>query len=329
MKAIGVFIDKIARHRRFHWCRRPNGFSDMPVWRVIAATLSLPLHQVLAFVNRLEELANASETRGHVGHFSAAEFGAALGMPAADAARIFAALEDPEIAWVSSDHVADFHDRNPDREDATVNDRKRRSRARSAVCKQLAQLVRIGGIAEEKRRSIELTLKNLPDHALFALLAELQQLQQSTLSTGLGLSTGHGGHDVTKRDIVTVTPEQSTKVSSQPVDNSGLNATSTALGQQDQGVATVWLLSTGLRIITERMQVTQSLAETRIERWRRDLQNDAALQIIIEGADKADYAGARFHNLVVDGIKRAVATQQLGERLPLPPMLATQQKRLA
>ena len=320
MKSLGSLTDKIARHRRFHWCRRPNGFSDMPVWRVIAATLSMPLHQVLAFVNRLEELANASETRGHVGHFSAAEFGAALGMSIADAGRIFAALEDPEIAWVSSEHVADFHDRNPDREDATVNDRKRRSRARASVCKVLAQLVRAGGIAEEKRRAIELTLKNLPDPELFALLAELQQ---STLSTG------HGGHDVTNRDIVTVTPEQSRKVSSQAVDNSGISASGAASGQQDQGEATIWLLSTGLRITTERMQVTKSLAETRIERWRRDLQNDAVLQIIIEGADKADYAGARFHNLIVDGIKRAIAKRDHGERLPLPPMLASQQKRSA
>ena len=65
-------------------------------------------------------------------------------------------------------------------------------------------------------------------------------------------------------------------------------------------------------------------AATKIERWRpQQLDGDAvALRQVIEAADRADYMGARFHNLVVDQIRRHMAALQL----PLPPV-ATKRPR--
>src|SRR5947209_14312151 len=107
-RQLGEAAQKAARHRRFHWSRRDGGFSDKPLWRVVAAELNIPLVEVLAFVNRLEEFANAADERGSVAEFNAAEFGAALGIPKENAARIFAQLERPEIGWIAYDHIADF-----------------------------------------------------------------------------------------------------------------------------------------------------------------------------------------------------------------------------
>jgi hypothetical protein len=217
---------------------------------------ALPLYQVIAFVNRLEEIANASEQRGHVGHFSAAEFGAALGMPEEDAARIFAALEDPSIGWISYDVVHDFTGRNPDQLDNTTAERQRRRRARLDILKATASLAREGRITLDRRNEIEARLKLLDDVALFRLAAELQR-DLSTCHGSHGvtrhgvtsvtqedqsnqrpseLSTGHGRHGVTSRDIVTVTAEQSTTVKALLVENSGDGARGESAGPAEEEI---------------------------------------------------------------------------------------------
>src|SRR4051812_45763543 len=107
MKQLGEAAAKALKHRKYHWCRRQNGFSDMPIWRVVAMKCGMPLYQVLAFVNRLEELgneaANAGLQRGSLEHFSADEFAVALGMTAEEAALLYAALEDSGVGWISFD----------------------------------------------------------------------------------------------------------------------------------------------------------------------------------------------------------------------------------
>ena len=74
MRPIGETARKLSI-RQWHWCRRGNGFSDMPVWRLVARNCNLPLVTVLAFVNRLEELANNAgnfgRERGSVETFDA------------------------------------------------------------------------------------------------------------------------------------------------------------------------------------------------------------------------------------------------------------------
>jgi hypothetical protein len=352
IKSLGAAAKAAVRHRQWHWCRRDNGFSDLPRWRLVAERLRMPVYQVVAFVHRLDELANAAanigHARGHVGHFSAAEFGAALGMPAEEAARIFAALEAPDIGWVAYDHVADFYDRNPDREDDTAAERKRRQRARERGLKELARQAAAGLITADERA-----------------------LREAALLIDARLSTGHGGHIVTPGDIVTVTPEKRTELASPAVDNSGVSLhedgrerpgvlhedgrerpdvsqadrraedggqgvlhhqgerpSSRAMdgrerpggGGDPQADAQAWLESEGVRIVVERMEEAVPKAALRIARWRdQALEGDAlALAEIIRGADATDYMGARFHNLVVDGVRRR-QQQALGPQLKLMP----------
>ena len=337
MKPIGEGAEAAARairHRKFHWCRRPNGFSDMPIWRLVAGNLGLPVYQVLAFVNRLEELGNAAanygEVRGAVARFSAQEFAEALGMPAPDCARIFAELERPEIGWLAYDHIADFYDRNPDREDETAAERKRRQRLRDAIRRQLAGLARAGTIGERERLAIEEVLGGT-EVELRNLQARLARAALSKNAAELSTVTRDGR--MSQRDIVTVTPEQSKvsdrgELSTGAVDNSGGGASGQSGGPakgesgaaaNDGGEASRWIAAEGTQLVIDRLQIGRPLADLYVERWRRDLQDDTALRDVMLGADGAGYIGAQFHTLVTNGVKREVAARQRGRPLPLMP----------
>lgn len=91
----------------------------------------------------------------------------------------------------------------------------------------------------------------------------------------------------------------------------------------ESGEAAAWLATEGKRLLAEH-QVANP--ETAIERWRRDLDNDAAaLATIIKAAAATGYVAGRFHNLIVDQIKRHPVK---GTTLPLPlgPMGVTKRR---
>lgn len=332
MKSLRAVVAKAARHREWHWCRRKNGFSGMPKWHVVAERLGLPPPNVIAFVNWLEEIANDAGNlgfdRGYVGHFDAGECARAIGIAAEEAARIFAALEDMSVRWIEDGHVVTFQKRNPDSDqDSTAALRQRRSYARSKILQMLSRLGRAGAVATSERLDIELRLKGMTDDELFALVASLQRQELSTASR---VSNG--------RENVSLTPEQTKAFRKGPVDNCGDDASGAApgspmgegddAGDDPQETAAAWLDSEGLRIVTERMQEARTLAATRIARWRdQQLGGDAAaLADIIRAADAQDYLGARFHNLIVDGIKRRPREAGPQRELHLPPVIATGRK---
>jgi hypothetical protein len=368
VKQIGQTYDKAAqakRHRKYTWSRRDNGFSDMPLWRLVAQRCNLPLYQVLAFVNRLEEIANNAANhglqRGSVEQFDADEFGLALGMASDEAARIFAALEDEKIGWISDRHISSFWDRNPDREEDAedVRTRKRRSRTRKAIRELLVRLARQGKVTTEERLSIEVTLKGISD----AELASLQdRLARAELSTARGdLSTTPPTSRMSQRDrigaaapmlgsersqsdrcdIVTVTPEKRTVLEeskSSAVDNSADGARGETEGSPEgdpgEGSASarqarLWVDTEGARMLVEYLQIRPQLAETYIERWRRELDDEEALAAIIQAADKAGYIGARFHTIITDQWRRHVATARKGPELHLMPPRPGERKRSA
>jgi hypothetical protein len=352
---VGEAARKAARSRKFHWCRRENGFCDLPVWRLVATRLAMPLYQVVAFANRLEELANAAanygEVRGNVSRFNAEEFGMALGMPAEDAARIFAELERPEVGWIAYDHVANFYDRNPDRIDEGAADRKRRQRLRESICDQLGKLARQGKIGEGERRSVE--------GAIGGTLEELRELQERLVRVELGqpFSTGRGHvtdvtrdnfasgappdvtRDVTKShcDIVTVTPEKSKIVTSGDNFGDGARvdpaswqsvAVAGSVGQSkpapareaDQNVgAEQWLATTGVQLVRDRMGSTPAQAEMKIAEWVRKLPGGAAEAVELLCAVNAAADPTRpglFHVMVADAIQRR-QQEARGPQLPL------------
>lgn len=348
MRQIGEAARKAARHRRWDWCRHWNGFSDMPLWRLIASRLQLPAYQVVAFVVRLDEFANAAEQRGGlrgaVDDFSAEEFGVALGMPAEDAARIFAALEHPDIGWIAFGHLATFYDRNRDSDDDRdkAAERKRRQRERDRAMKELALAAAAGTVSADERRAREAAL--LLDHRL---------------STRLTVADETTGHNVTDASNVTVTQEQSTGLRPEPVDKSADTAgkgtsgetagpTGQASGKSgadlstspvaaretvadettsrcdvvaDETVAaTRWLETEGARIVCERMVVHTNRAAQLVGRWQRDLADPHVLVDAILGADHAGLTAGRFHVSVTDAIGRHLRAAALGQPLPLRPV---------
>lgn len=349
-KHVSEAAAKAARHRTWHWCRHENGFCDRPMWRVVARRLSMPVFQVVAFICRLEEVANAADQRGQVGHFRAAEFAEALDMSEEDAARIFAELEAPDIAWVAYDCVASFFDRNRDWEDNTAAARKRKERARDNILKRLVTLGRQGKFDPARRTEVEGRLMLMDADELSAIQTELRDAELSTshrrhtvtsrgasASTGTDFgaadfSTGHRRHSVTPRDIVTVTTEQSRKLEAPPVDNFGDGASGAGAGSFDQGdvreqhaamaAAERWIAVEGMRILQERMEYDRDRAETVLTRWLdQGLEGDAiALAEVIRAADATDYIGPRFHNLIVDGIARAKRHAQPQQQLALGPV---------
>lgn len=338
MKQIGEAAANALKHRKWHWCRRPNGFSDLPIWRVVAAQTNMPLYQVLAFVNRLEEHANGQDQRGYIGDFKPAEFGAALGMTADEAARIRATLEHPDIGWIAYDHVADFIPRNPDRDDdaEAARDRKRRQRTRERGMKEIALRFRRGEIDENQRRALEAEL--LLDARLSAQLSTAPMSQRDARDTPGAVGNfclagefkdllGHAGHNVTPRDIVTVTPEQSRVLSEAGVDNSGDSVRGETAGQPREVLveggaeleqATRWLEGDGKKLVVARVGWTLLQAELHLERWRRDI-GDAELARIIQGvAAFPNFNAATFHIFISDQVSKA-ARARGQPQLPLPP----------
>lgn len=320
------------RKRVWHWCRRGNGFSDMPKWRVVAERVGLPVYQVVAFVGRLEEFANEAGNRGlmrgEVTHFDAAEFAFALGMTIGDSEKIFAGLI--ECRWVVDGLVADFWDRNKDEEDPTAAARQRRRRARDHVLEQLAKLARQGLVDPETRNDLERRLPSLatmPDAELFRIDGDLQLC----LSTGRAYDReSRRDSRLSQRDSVTVTVEKSKVYSAPPVENSGDGeggeADGLSIGQVAPAEALstdpeLWLTTEGARIVVERMNVPTNRALTLIERWRRDLADDdvPALNDIIASASGCTNA-AHFLCSVTDAVKRHGVTRTLGTSLPLAPV---------
>lgn len=294
--------EKRVRHRKFEWCRLRNEFWDFPVWRQVAEMLHLPLHQVQAFGGRLDSFANAAIPRGYVGDFNAAQFGVTLGMSAEDAARIYAALEHADVGWIDQDHVVNFWARNPDdKQDTTAAARQQRKRDRAKAMKAIAAEFRRGEITE------------------------LERVAQERWVMSEQFSTVTDRHAVTHRDSVTVTPRADQRFEARPVDNFSDGVRGESAGSPKGDVAgaggspqvEAWLRSEGLRIVIERMTMPRGLAETRLERWVRELQgNEAALAAIIEAADAANLGGSRFHVSVSEQIKRRLHDAE-GPRLPL------------
>jgi hypothetical protein len=336
-KPLSEAAKKVMRHRQYFWCRHWNGFCDVPKWRLIADRLDMPIYQVVAFVCRLDELANAADQRGSVAAFNAAEFGAALGMPEEDAARIFASLEAPDVGWIAYEHVTTFYERNRDTDDDrdADRDRKRRSRARTSALKILQRLASLGRVAPAQRVAIEVKLalppRIFPDAELFDLVARVRQAELSTghighivteerperpVSAEQGRIASGVGHNVTHSDFVTVLEDQTRKVSPGSVDNSGDTARGEKKGPPDeelagagddpQAEARLWIETEGVRLVVERGKEPKPRAEMLCARWRdQDCEGDAvALKEIMVGADKSGYFGVRFLNLIVDGIKR-------------------------
>lgn len=314
MKMLGAVASNVTappkreRHRKWLWSRLENDFFENPVFRAAAELTGLPLFQVAAIAGRLECLANKSDPRGYVGDFRPVEFGAALGMPAEEAARIFAALEHHDIQWLDQGFVVTFYERNPDKLDLTAAERDRRRKARNWIRKELQKRVDNGSISWDQREGVVAMLPLFPDEQLVALRKKLGE--GVALEHAL-LSTGHAGHAVASRDSVAATPRAELTKANQPpnVDNFGTatrgetsgpsNDGAEGAGGDPQQAARLWIGTEGRRLAIERMAHEQpGRVETLLQRWlEQDLEGDALalMSVLTELSRVPLLTGAKFH----------------------------------
>jgi hypothetical protein len=118
-----------SRKKRYGWWRCYNDIARHPKWRVVARRANVPVHEVVAIVLDLLCAASKTKRRGSLDEFKPLECAAALDIEPEHVARVYATLEDPIIGWIDQDCIVDWFERQPDIEDPTMLERKRRSRA--------------------------------------------------------------------------------------------------------------------------------------------------------------------------------------------------------
>jgi hypothetical protein len=295
---------KKPRKKTFSWCRRPNGFSDNPRWRVVSKNTGISLAIVIAFVNRLEELgndaANRGDLRGSIAGFSALEFAAALEISVEQAKALYASLADPDIGWIADGVIADFHDRNPDLEDPTSKERQRRRRSRGTIRERLDDLVLTGKLPREQREEFQARMAGLDHSGLIELQMDIEKAVEDVTRDSR----------LSRRDIVTVTPDQKDQNIKEkvglitPVSPSGsivgLARKEAAPEKTDTNISE-WLREEGPQFVVQRMQGTLETAARRLRDWSAQA-GERVLFEILQGTK--DRKGTAFLLQVSDQIRR-------------------------
>lgn len=308
--------------RKNNWTRIDHDMIKMDLWGLVAEMAHSSRAVVEAFITRLEVHANNNKPRGSVEGFNVAALAITWRHDRDELARIYAALEHHDIGWIDQDHIVTFWPRNPDGEDVSAPERNRRKRLRKKIRDE----------GDAKGLSI--------DEILSAMEA-----------AGVGYPQRWG--DTRNAVTVTTRPEQIRKtenpgaeknpdLSVQPalpeneqptgaVDNSaaeprgesanGLPMEVPAIDDAISTEAETWLATEGLRIVIERLVVPPQRAATLIERWRRDLQDDAPamVQTIAQAAGCAN--AAHFMVSVTDAVKRHLVRATNGGSLQLGPVV--------
>lgn len=268
--------------RRITWCRVHHELLHLDLWALVADMAKVDLALVEAFVVRLEIHASASMHRGHVEDFNIAALAAKWRRGKDELARIYAALEHPDVGWIDQDQIVSFWARNPDLEDPTAAERQRNKRARDKAAKADARMAR-QGLSTVTRDSRDVTRDSV------TVTTRSDQIKKKE---GLGEEGSSGAAD------------------------------SVHTRSGESGDFDLWLMSGGCRIVVECLEVQAPSAQVRIARWKKTLGDDdaaaRALVKIIQAAEATNLRGARFHNLISDQVTRH-RLQLEGPQLPLMP----------
>jgi hypothetical protein len=248
---------------------------------------------VEAFIIRLDAHANAATPRGFVGDFPIAAVAAAWDVDDDMVARMFAALEHPDVGWIDQDQVVSFWQRNPDKEDPTAAERMKRMRDRRRAEREAADEARAQLRAASRpqgvtRNTVTVTPRADLDHRQGKRLFEEEA---GKIDAAVPASVDDGFHRSTGTSGENLSPE-------------------------------LWLEIIGGPIVIERLQVDTKTALLRVMQWRRQLGEDSgALVDVIKAAYEANFVGDRFHNLITDSI-RQYELRAKGPQLPFGPQLA-------
>ncbi len=287
------------REKRYGWFRYYNDHPHDPKWRAVAKLANVPIPTVISVTDAILCTANKSSRRGCVEDFNPFECAEAFNIPPDDVARVLAALEGPEIAWIDQDWIVDWFDRQPDSEDPTAKDRQRRRRARQKA-------VRLG----------------LPDP--YPPQGAVQRHDSSPVPSRVTPVTLR---DVTLDKTRQVTPSESVAARAQQGSApQELNSGGSGESFTDPGQARMWLFGTGTtetglgaRVVADALGMRLALtADQAIRRWNNELEDPVALANIIREADALSLNGKAFENIVQQQIARHLAERINGPSLPLP-----------
>jgi hypothetical protein len=268
LPGLAELVAKKHRKRTFAWCRRPNGFSDNPKWRVVARNAKVGLAVVIAFVNRLEELgndaANRSDLRGSIAEFDADTFAAALDVSMEQVQAIYASLE--HVGWIADSVIADFEDRNPDQEDPTAAERQRKKRSRTKIQKRLDELTMNGKFSRADRIEFQARMQGLDHDGLIRLQMDMEEVANPVTRDSR----------LSQRDVVTITPDKkdhrngskvevltSASASGEVVGSAKEEEVS---GKTDQDVER-WLRDEAADFLTQRWGIPLDSCQTRLRGW--------------------------------------------------------------
>jgi hypothetical protein len=252
--------------RRFTWCRLHHELFHAPLWRLVARRAGVPMYMVRLFVIELEVFASTNTPRGSVEGLNVEAMAADWALPDGDAlARIYAALEQPDIGWLDQEHIVSFHDRNPDTVDDKAAERMRRMRARRKEAS--------GAVTRNPRnvttRSDQI-IKQVGDNAATSAPGEGPQ---GTLDEGV-------------------------RVGSIP-SNSGESGNK--LTEQEE--ARVWLATEGARILLSRGTLLyKERANFELKRFQQLAGDDLAMMKILIQADTSGRTGGKFLDLIRNAI---------------------------
>lgn len=280
--------------RRRTWTRYHHELLNQPLWRRVARLSGAPIERIEAMITRLEVHASSNTPTGYVEDFDISALAAHWNLPTDEpVARIYAALE--EAGWIEQGQIATYWGRNPDEEGEELERRRRTDAERQA-----------------KRRAKKRAEKEAARQALGYPRSRDAHVTRVTVTPRADLSDKHNAGVTVENSGAAVCGEEAAVQGSsgQSGDNPAQFATSPEL----------WLVIEGKRIVTERLKAQPLLAETQIERWKRELAGNAlALADIIRGAAAAGYSELKFRMEVEAAIARW--PHQAQRQLALPVSL--------
>lgn len=294
--------------RRFTWCRIHHELLRKPLWRLVARMAGAPVPHVKLLVVELDLYASENVPRGSVEGFNVAALAADWGLASDDQlARIYAALEHPEVGWIDQDFIVTFWERNPDAE-LTEREREqnrlRQQKARHRR-KEKKEAPRQGYPPSRVTQRDSVTSRTRSDQIIEKVGGELS-----------GFATPFGA----------VAPPQGTPDKEVGASTVHSNSGEIGDGLTDREEAELWIAHEGARIIMSRAGILYpSRAKFELERLRKQIGDDVvALAHIIAQADTLEHgSGGRF----LDWLRQAINQHRRDSAGQLPLSLKTSLKR--
>lgn len=112
---------------RYDWWRAHHGLPQHAKWRAVARSAQVPVSVAFHIAICLLDCASRGNPRGSIGDFKPFDCAGIVDVPADKVERVIVVLRD--IHWLEGNMIADWDERQPQREDATAAARKAKQRS--------------------------------------------------------------------------------------------------------------------------------------------------------------------------------------------------------